>query len=290
MFRTCSRAAFCVVMVILATAAHAFALPGAFTYQGRLEDAGAPAIGLYDVQFRLKSAVTGGFTIGSPVVLEDVSVQDGLFTVTLNANNEFENGAFEAFDGNPRWLEIWVRRGDLTGSHTILSPRQPVTAAPYALTAGALAVPTSAVGDTDADLFVPSGLLSITQNGTAAAILATNTVGGPALAIGSGGVRVVGAGVNTDTAVFIHEVTAANIDCFILCFGTTIDHPLTNGDPNAILIVTPRGRLDRAVPGVMTFFSELENKWRLFVPDAMVDINAPTLETGDRFNILVVKP
>src|SRR5262245_41313872 len=146
MATSCSRVAYCTSILII-TAAQAAALPGAFTYQGRLEDGGVPASGLYDFQFRLKTALTGGFTVGSSVVLEDVHVQAGLFTVTLNANNEFENGAFDAFDGSPRWLEIWVRRGDQTGSHSVLAPRQPVTATPYALTAGSLAVPTSAAGD-----------------------------------------------------------------------------------------------------------------------------------------------
>ena len=57
-----------------------------------------------------------------------------------------------------------------------------------------------------------------------------------ALAVDTGNMRVLGAGPNTPTPVFIHVASAANTrgNC------TIIDHPMTNGDPSAILIVTPR--------------------------------------------------
>jgi hypothetical protein len=57
-----------------------------------------------------------------------------------------------------------------------------------------------------------------------------------ALAIDTGNMRVLGAGQNTPTPVFIHVASAANTrgNC------TIIDHPMTNDDPHAILIVTPR--------------------------------------------------
>lgn len=63
--------------------------------------------------------------MGPIVNSEDVAVSDGLFTV------ELDFGA--VFDGVALWLEIAVRPGASTGGYTILSPRQPLTAAPYAL-------------------------------------------------------------------------------------------------------------------------------------------------------------
>ena len=76
----------------------------AFTYQGRLTDGGAPASGVYDLEFQLFDASAGGSQIGSTQLKDDVSVAEGFFTVTLDF------GA-AAFAGNARWLSIGVRPG-----------------------------------------------------------------------------------------------------------------------------------------------------------------------------------
>ncbi|MCF6284818.1 MAG: hypothetical protein L3K26_06485 [Candidatus Hydrogenedentes bacterium] len=90
-----------------------------FTYQGQLQQLGAPFEGMADLTFSLFDAADGGNQIGDSVALTDVSISDGLFTVELG----FGTGAF---DGTGRWLEIEV--GD-----TLLTPRQSILAAPYAL-------------------------------------------------------------------------------------------------------------------------------------------------------------
>ena len=119
-------------MVLWLAAAPALAnLPGtAFTYQGRLLDGGQPANGTYDLQFALCSAPIESSYVGSPVGIASVVINNGLFTVTL----DFGDGAF---DGSARWLEIGVRPNDSTDPYTLLSPRQPITAAPFALYASA---------------------------------------------------------------------------------------------------------------------------------------------------------
>ena len=101
-------------------------LDTSFMYQGRLNDGGRPANGTYDFRFKLYDAQTGGHQIGSTVGRDDVEVRDGFFVVYL----DFGSGAF---DGEARWLEVAVRPGDSTGSFTVLSPRQPIVAVPYAL-------------------------------------------------------------------------------------------------------------------------------------------------------------
>ena len=101
------------------------ALGTAFTYQGVLNDGNGPANGAYDFRFLLYDASFGGNQVGSTVTLDDVSVSDGLFTVELDFGN--------VFDGRALWLEVAVRPGSSTGNYTTLSPRQPLTAAPYAL-------------------------------------------------------------------------------------------------------------------------------------------------------------
>lgn len=98
----------------------------AFTYQGRLTDGGSPADGAYDLSFALYDASSGGSQVGSTLTENDVPVTDGLFTVQL----DFGSGAFT---GEARFLEIGVRPGASGGAFTTLSPRQPLTAAPYAL-------------------------------------------------------------------------------------------------------------------------------------------------------------
>lgn len=102
------------------------ALGTAFTYQGRLQDGGSPANGTYDLQFALYDAASGGTQIGATVTANDVPVSNGVFTVALDF------GA-SAFTGDARWLEMRVRPGASSGGYTTLSPRQPVTATPYAL-------------------------------------------------------------------------------------------------------------------------------------------------------------
>ena len=102
----------------------------AFTYQGRLDSAGAPVTGLYDFQFNLHSVASGGSALTGAISLNAQPVTNGLFTVTLDFGNQFP--------GAPRWLAMSVRTNG-AGAFTALAPRQAITATPYAITAGAIA-------------------------------------------------------------------------------------------------------------------------------------------------------
>jgi hypothetical protein len=97
-----------------------------FIYQGRLNDGGSAANGTYDFEFKLYNAASSGSQVGSTITRNDVAVTDGLFTVEL----DFGSGTFT---GDARWLEITVRPGASTGAYTTLTPRQALTATPYAL-------------------------------------------------------------------------------------------------------------------------------------------------------------
>ena len=101
-------------------------ISAAFSYQGSLRWGGAPASGAFDFQFILTNAASGGSQVGATVTLQDVAVSNGNFTVQLDF------GA-AAFDGQARWLQVGVRPGASTGAYTILSPRNALTAVPYAL-------------------------------------------------------------------------------------------------------------------------------------------------------------
>ncbi len=113
---------FATVIIMMFSAVSAYAGGDtALTYQGRLLDAGNPANGLFDFEFSLWNAAGGGggTQIGATQILNDVPVTDGLFTVQIDF------GA-DAFNNNDRWLEIVV-------DATTLSPRQPITRAPYSI-------------------------------------------------------------------------------------------------------------------------------------------------------------
>jgi hypothetical protein len=99
----------------------------AFTYQGQLNRAGAPASGLYDLQFAIYDSPAAGTQLGDIVTNSATQVRNGIFMVTLDFGNQFP--------GDARWLEIGVRTNGGTG-FTVLSPRQALTATPYAVEAG----------------------------------------------------------------------------------------------------------------------------------------------------------
>jgi hypothetical protein len=133
-------AARCALALLLAGAAPALAapLPTAFTYQGRLVEAGQPATGTYALTFRLFDAETGGAQVGPTLVVPGVVVTQGVFTVTLDFGPVSWTQA--------RWLDVTV-------GATLLSPRQPVTPTPAALhAASAASAPFSGLTG------VPSGL------------------------------------------------------------------------------------------------------------------------------------
>ena len=66
----------------------------AFTYQGQLTDSGTPASGLFDLRFSIYDAPSGGSVIAGPVDAGDISVTNGLFTVTLDlGSTPFSGGS-----------------------------------------------------------------------------------------------------------------------------------------------------------------------------------------------------
>jgi hypothetical protein len=97
----------------------------AFTYQGKLNDGGSAANGHYDLQFALFDSATDGSQVGAMQTVSNVAVSSGIFTTSLDF------GA-NAFPGANRFLEISARPSGAQ-SFTLLTPRQPITATPYAV-------------------------------------------------------------------------------------------------------------------------------------------------------------
>jgi hypothetical protein len=115
--------------------AHSAPLGAEFTYQGRLDQNGTPMTGTATLRFSLWDAAgsgsppSGGTQVGASQTLSNVPVDGGLFTVQLNGANQFGPTAFA---GDARWLQVEVCSGPACATSTVLSPRQPVTATPYA--------------------------------------------------------------------------------------------------------------------------------------------------------------
>lgn len=100
-------------------------LASGFTYQGELSDNGVPASGTVDILFRLYDG--SGAAVSPTYTASDVPLDSmGRFTVEIPFD-------LTAFNGNERYLDIRVRPGDSVGAYTTLSPRQRLSAAPYAL-------------------------------------------------------------------------------------------------------------------------------------------------------------
>ena len=113
-----------ILSIVTALAALGVPVNTSWTYQGQLQRSGAAYNGTCNFQFSLWDAASGGTQQGNTQTINGVNVVNGLFTVVLNFG--------DWFTGDARWLGTSVQcTGD--GGFTLLDPRQPITAAPYAL-------------------------------------------------------------------------------------------------------------------------------------------------------------
>jgi hypothetical protein len=97
------------------------------TYAGQLTDKdGDPLEGVYDFEFKVYDAPTGGTQLGQAVTKDNVMVEDGLYVVELDFGGR-------VFTGDVRYLEIGVRPGQRIDAYTPLEPRQRLPVVPYAL-------------------------------------------------------------------------------------------------------------------------------------------------------------
>ena len=112
------------ISLMLAPMAPAFAAdslvpPGtAFNYQGRLNDGGHAAKGIFTFKFRLYDQSVGGTQIGGEVEIPATQINDGFFSFDLDFGSVYADGK--------RWLEVVV-------DGTTLSPRQAIMPTPVAL-------------------------------------------------------------------------------------------------------------------------------------------------------------
>ena len=154
----------------------------AFSYQGRLMDTGSPANGDYDISFTIFDAASGGNQVGTSLTNAPTTVSNGLFTVTL----DFGTGIFS---GAQRWLQIGVHAHGSNLPDAILSPRQEITAAPYAIAAGSATTATTAttatsISGTISGSSIAGGTVTSTQLAGGAAVANLSASGQSGVASG----------------------------------------------------------------------------------------------------------
>lgn len=114
----------CVLLVCSAVRAQTVI---SFSYQGRLNDAGAPANGQFDFLFKLYPTAEGGAQIGTDLTRDDLLVTNGVFSTHISF------GTTPFVNETGFYVEVWVRPGASTGAYTPLAPRVALQAVPYAL-------------------------------------------------------------------------------------------------------------------------------------------------------------
>lgn len=177
-----------------------------FTYQGRLIDGGVPANGTYSIAFTLYDAATGGNAVAGPITLGSVTVTDGLFTVVL----DFDPGGYDAnsFRGSARWLQLVV-------NGTTLTPRQPITAAPYAMSLMPGAVITG-TADVTLEIKNDGGNIGLRANTNSGHTIEGRTINGT--------------GMLGEASGFGHGVSGVGQKCAVCGYGTG-GGPSVHGEP-----------------------------------------------------------
>jgi hypothetical protein len=163
------------------------ALGTGFIYQGQLKNSGTAISGTCDIAFRLYDDLVAGVPVGGALT-KTVTVANGLFATHL----DFGNGIFT---GDARWLEAQVRCPASSGSYTPLAPRQPLTAAPYALFASAVAAPLNL----SANVSAPDAVMRATNSGGGNGVLGSASSHEAAGVVGSAPLTGV-LGIATDNA------------------------------------------------------------------------------------------
>jgi hypothetical protein len=224
--------------------ADAFAQTTAFNYQGRLTDAGSPANGNYQMQFKLFDALSGGSQIGATISDVAVTVAQGVFNTSLDFGSS-------AFSGADRFLEIAVRRnsGD---PYTVINPRQQIASSPYSIrTLSAqqadLSLDSQKLGGLNASEYVTNATLStnfIRNQTTQQAssnfnISGSGTIGG---SLNVNGAFPNGFYLSNGTANLRGTIVGNSV-----LFGTTTNSPLTffssDGTNNGSLLLDTTGNV-----------------------------------------------
>ena len=270
----------------------------AFSYQGQIKKDNALYSGECDMTFQLWDGDEGsGGVMLNAITLTPVNVISGLFSVDLDFGSEFFTGEYRSIVPGfrcPAGIGI-----------TYYLQSQSIRAVPYALGLRPGAKIIGSGTDTTFSVrndYTGTAIYAHSDFGTAmianssgdeAPALSAYSLWGNALQIAKGGFEVEGAGVNTNTAAFVHEVSSDN-DCDGFPYITIINNSLINGDSNAILLVTYRdtyGTPVRHPIGVSYLTFDLcgpgsASHWIIY---DLAETPSP-LVFGQQFNVWTVRP
>jgi len=244
---------------------------GSFSGEG-IASQRTPGVDLYSLSFYTAF-------INRMIIMNNGSVGIGTTnpTAQLQVVRGLPTGKSDTFGGGPG---IWS--DDSTSDAIYASATGSGAYAVYAEAGGAAQMAVEAINDSTNPASGGDGVYASTTatNGSAIYLTAANQ-SSAALTIGTGGIRVANAGINSGTAAFIHAATSANTANYI----TTISNPLTDGDPNAILIVThsfspPGGPVSYETHPFSVWYNG--SKWTIYHDDI-------TSITNQSFNVLVIK-
>jgi hypothetical protein len=305
-------------------------------YPGRLTDeVGQPvADGEYSFAFALYGSQSGGEPLWSEVQ-EGVEVSDGLFVTTLGGASPMPASVLNGGErwlavgvrgpGEPEFTALGPRHQ--LGTASPAAPASPANgaacphdhfgetwagaSADYGLrleNSGSDSVGLYAEGErkgVNGESVDGVGVHAVSLNSDALVAASSGGAGvvasgKPALVIKEGGIQVEGAGKGTDTPAFIHQFDVSQNRCrkgtFVQNYSTVVDHPLTNGNQDALLFITPNYGLAssqhagpaNAAYGV--YYDDRDqcgfgaDKWVIYAYDGT------SLNNGQMFNVLVVVP
>jgi hypothetical protein len=233
----------------------------AFTFQGKLADAGVAANGPFDLQFILIDALTGGTVLGT-LVKDDVVVTQGIFTVTLDYGSDVFTNSTQ------RYLEIAVRPGASTGAYMTIAPRQQLTSSPYSIESAHAAK----AGSADRLAGLPSTSFLRSD--------ASQTFTGGNLTIGAASV------LNVQGSLLGDGLGLTNLKADNISSGTVNDARLSGNIPklNAYNIFTGGAQFNSPPLGSGEFLTNLTaSNLTGTIPDARLSTNIPKLNTGNTF-------
>ena len=202
---------------LLSSALAVVAQTSAFTYQGQFNSNGITVTGLLDFRFTLHDAAAAGTQMAGPLTNAPTGVTNGFFTTVIVFGSA-------AFDGNARWLEIGVRTNGDTNAFTTLSPRQQITATPYAVRAANYSgtIQTTNITGKINDTNLSANVALLTNNVVFTKILtASNLIGGALGLTNISATNIIGtlpdarlstnvAFVNTSNTAFLGSISATN--------------------------------------------------------------------------------
>ncbi|MDB6025542.1 MAG: hypothetical protein JWM68_1765 [Verrucomicrobiales bacterium] len=238
------------IVVLLLSFVVGYGQPTAFTYQGKLNENGNPANGLYEFQFTLYDVLAGpgSYTSGS-VTNAGVTVTNGLFTTSVDFGAD--TNAFP--QQGSRYLEIGVRTNASVGTFTILSTRQRITSTPYAIVAGTVSATgvigsfstlgASTVNATTVTATSISGSLNATNlsgtipdgrlSASVALVNANQTFSGSNTFTGSIVVPAPTTGSNAATRAYVDSAVASTVGVttanYIYAYDTTVQSVIIGG-------------------------------------------------------------